>query len=100
MNALTSKPQTREHLRRKAGISDRQMRATIETLRKQGYPICSDSQNGGYWMGSEKDALRMAKSYEHRALCMLDTARKMKLKILDNQSGSTGESQMEMELNQ
>lgn len=42
---------------RRAALStlDRQVRKTIEQLQLQGYPILSDSGQGGYWLGRRSE---------------------------------------------
>ena len=44
------KPVLREHLQTATGYTDRQNRAIIEDLRKDGMRICSTAQKGGYWI--------------------------------------------------
>ena len=39
----------------KNSTEDRQMRRTIEELVEQGYPVCSSSGKGGYYLASSKE---------------------------------------------
>lgn len=49
---------TRDFLVSKTGISDREVRRAIHSLRDKGYPICSAVERpGGYWLCNDVDFL-------------------------------------------
>lgn len=82
---LTDKPQSRALLARKLGCSDRALRRAVRELRKEGHTVCSDSEMGGYWLGTDEETKRLVKELEHRGLDLLETARKIKARQLDGQ---------------
>lgn len=72
------KPVTREHLKVATGMTDRQNRAIIEDLRKDGMRICSTAQKGGYWIArTEKEYKAFRTEYLSGAYKRLETVKKM-----------------------
>lgn len=85
LNALTEKPKSRRQLASECGLSDRALRKEIKRLRDNGYPICSNSESGGYWIGREDDVRRLIAEYHSRAMKELATARALARRALDGQ---------------
>lgn len=72
------KPVTREHLKVATGMTDRQNRAIIEDLRKDGVRICSTAQKGGYWIArTEKEYKAFRTEYLSGAYRRLETVKAM-----------------------
>lgn len=58
--------------------SDRTARNIIESLRKRGYRICSESGRSGYWIAkSDAEYKRFKKEYVSRAVNIFQTVRAM-----------------------
>lgn len=85
LNALTDKPKTRQQLAQECGISDRSLRREIKRLRDNGYPICTNSQTGGYWIGNNKESAILARELWSRAIELMTTARAISSGALDGQ---------------
>lgn len=83
--ALTKTPQSRKQLTSVTGLSDRALRREISELRKNGYPVCTDSRKGGYWIGEGEDVKRLTKELESRAFDLLETSRRIKRRQLEGQ---------------
>lgn len=43
---------SRRNLAKATNLCDRRVRQHIQTARMMGYPICTDTKNGGYWLGT------------------------------------------------
>ena len=81
LSILYEGKKSREELTRRMGMSDRECRVLISTLRKEGYPICSSSSSGGYWIGSVDEAKRTIAEYRARGRECLSTASMMELQL-------------------
>lgn len=79
------KPTTRRALSLRLGISERRVERIVASLRDRGEPICSNSETPGYWLSVGPDLTRTIKEMEHRALQVLQRARKMKDRQLEGQ---------------
>ena len=74
-NATKENPATREYLCRFTGLTDRQVRREIESLRKEGIRICSST---GYWIAKTDEEYRdFAKNYGSHAWEIIRTLNKM-----------------------
>lgn len=70
----TDKPMTRGTLCEKLGVGDRQLRAAISDLRKEGYAVVSTSGRKGYYMAkTANDVELVIREYRSKALDMLKT---------------------------
>ena len=74
LGTLSAKPKSRYEIAKALGISERDVRKSIEIMRNRGVPICSNSRMGGYWIGNSLDCKRAAAEYRARAKKMLHTA--------------------------
>ena len=86
LSILTEHPQSRRVLATRLGVSDRSLRQAVESARLHGYPICSNSMQSGYWIGSDEDVRQTIAEYEARGLKALEVARKMKARQLQGQA--------------
>ncbi|MDY4129517.1 MAG: HTH domain-containing protein [Peptostreptococcus porci] len=76
LRQLSDEPIKREDLSRRLGVSDRGVREAIARLREQGIPICSNSDNKGYWLArNEAEINHTIKEYRARAFKMLKVAK-------------------------
>jgi biotin operon repressor len=57
---------------------DRQVRKTIESLQSQGYPILSDSGQGGYWLGRRSEVAEYLAEQESRINALTDKVRSLR----------------------
>lgn len=48
----------RVRLQMERGVSDRAVRNAVETLRRSGHPVVSDSQVAGYWLSTDPAEIR------------------------------------------
>lgn len=80
-----NKPTTRLSLSLRLGVSERRVERIVAALRDRGEPICSNSETPGYWLSVGPDLTRTIKEMEHRALQVLQRARKMKDRQLEGQ---------------
>jgi predicted RNA-binding protein (virulence factor B family) len=63
---------------------DRQIRATVEELRNEGFPIVSDSGHAGYYFASNlKEIESLTQELESRSKKMLEQSRMMKRRALE-----------------
>ena len=85
LTLLSDKPTTRLYLSLHLGITERKVERLIAELRDAGEPICSNSETRGYWLSTGADLTRTIKEMEHRALQVLQRARKMKDRQLEGQ---------------
>lgn len=77
-NRLSHKPITKKQLYSMTGYSDREIRAAIQTLRNNGYPVMSSSRTNGYWIARNEDEIYMlVNELRSRASEMLKTARSL-----------------------
>lgn len=74
LDTLTFKPQTRAELCDKLHCGERAVRRAVEELREYGYNIASNSETGGYWLGSEADRERTINELRSRARKLEQTA--------------------------
>lgn len=72
LEMLKESKQTRFDLRMGLKTSDKMVRKHIRELRQKGYPICSNSQCTGYWLGDDKDVQTTIAEYHSRILEMLE----------------------------
>lgn len=83
LQALPDKPISKDSLRtylrvyKGLDLSDRAIRRAASELRKSGYPICSNSDSKGYWLGNKEDVARTVADLRSRAYDLLRTADKM-----------------------
>lgn len=77
-NRLSHKPTTKKQLYSMTGYSDREIRAAVQTLRNNGYPVMSSSRTNGYWIARSDDEVYMlVNELRSRASEMLKTARSL-----------------------
>ena len=74
LQMLSTKPISRYEIAAVLHISERAVRQHIETMRDNGAPICSNSTQGGYWLGNSADRHHTAAEYRAKAYKMLHTA--------------------------
>lgn len=75
LSMLTTKSQSRYILARAIGISERCFRRAVRELRLEGKLIISDSQVGGYRLGTKEEAKATARELRSRAYDLLRTAK-------------------------
>ena len=75
LNLLRTYPKSRLQLAHEARVSDRRLRDEIRTLRENGYMVCSNSQSGGYWLGTDRDIERTSKELMARGVALIRQAR-------------------------
>ncbi len=77
-NRLSHKPITKKQLYSMTGYSDREIRAAIQTLRNNGYPVMSSSRTNGYWIARNEDEIYMlVNELKSRANEIMNTARSL-----------------------
>lgn len=77
-NRLSHKPITKKELHSMTGYSDREIRAAVQTLRNNGYPVMSSSKTNGYWIARNEDEIYMLiAELKSRASEMMNTARSL-----------------------
>lgn len=77
-NRLSHKPTTKKQLYSMTGYSDREIRAAVQTLRNNGYPVMSSSKTNGYWIARNEDEIYMLiAELKSRANEMMNTARSL-----------------------
>lgn len=59
---------TRKELEMAVGTSDRQIRMLIHNLRREGCRIVSDTDEGGYWLGTPEEWNAFCDQQRRRAL--------------------------------
>ena len=74
LNLLSSKPISRCEMAIVLHMSERVIRQHIKEMRDRGVPICSNSRQGGYWLGNATDRRHTAAEYRAKAYKMLPTA--------------------------
>ena len=94
LKVLKRTPQTRADLCLALGISDRKLRSTVQELRDSGYNIASNSNSGGYLLGSERDKRRIIAEYRSRAYKELATASAIERGPLEGQIDSLNSNDM------
>lgn len=81
LSILYEGKKSRAELSKRMHLSDREVREIITALRKEGYPICSSSAFGGYWIGSPEEIKRTIAEYRARGIECLNTAMVMELNM-------------------
>lgn len=81
LSMLTTKPQDRFVLAGAIGIHERTFRQAVHDLRREGHLIISESDGGGYRLGTRKEAAIVAREMRSRAYDMLKTANLMDGKL-------------------
>ena len=77
-NRLSQKPITKEQLYSMTGYNDREIRAAVQTLRNNGYPVMSSSKRSGYWIARNEDEIHMLiAELKSRANEMMNTVRSL-----------------------
>lgn len=77
-NRLSHKPITKKELHSMTGYSDREIRAAVQTLRNNGYPVMSSSKTKGYWIARNECEINMLiAELKSRASEMMNTARSL-----------------------
>ena len=77
-NRLSHKPITKKQLYSMTGYSDREIRAAVQTLRNNGYPVMSSSKKSGYWIARNEDEIHMLiAELKSRASEMMNTVRSL-----------------------
>lgn len=77
LNVLSDVPKSRARLAYEARVTDRTLREEIRTLRENGYLVCSNSQRGGYWIGTESDVARTAHELMKRGIALIRQGKMM-----------------------
>lgn len=77
---------TREYAMERWGVTDRAFRAAVRRLRKRGFPIASDSQDGGYFLAKDREEAKhfMAEMW-HRVADMMETARNIEKYFIEQE---------------
>ena len=81
LSLLIEGKKSRQELARRMGMSDRDVRDLISRMRKDGFPICSSSSGGGYWIGSPDEIKRTIAEYRARGYECLKTAIAMEINL-------------------
>lgn len=81
LSILIEGKKSRQELARRMGMSDRDVRDLISRMRKDGFPICSSSSGGGYWIGSPDEIKRTIAEYRARGHECLKTAIAMEINL-------------------
>ena len=77
-NRLSHKPISKKELHSMTGYSDREIRAAVQTLRNNGYPVMSSSKKSGYWIARNEDEIHMLiAELKSRASEMMNTVRSL-----------------------
>lgn len=77
-NRLSNKPISKNELHSMTGYSDREIRAAVQTLRNNGYPVMSSSKTKGYWIARNEDEIHLLiAELKSRASEMMNTARSL-----------------------
>lgn len=77
-NRLSDEPISKNELHSMTGYSDREIRAAVQTLRNNGYPVMSSSKTNGYWIARNEDEIYMLiAELKSRASEMMNTARSL-----------------------
>ena len=74
LRTLTDEPQSKDDLKDKLHISEREVRRCITELRDAGFNVASSSHGKGYWLGNESDKECTIKEYRSRAAKLIKTA--------------------------
>lgn len=61
----------------RVGVSEREVRRIVSSLRRQGFPVVSGDD--GYWLGTPDDARRSARRLRAHALLELQAAASLEL---------------------
>lgn len=81
LSILIEGKKSRQELAHRMGMSDRDVRDLISRMRKDGFPICSSSSGGGYWIGSPDEIKRTIAEYRARGHECLNTAIAMEINL-------------------
>lgn len=81
LSILIEGKKSRQELARRMGMSDRDVRDLIFRMRKDGFPICSSSSGGGYWIGSPDEIKRTIAEYRAQGHECLKTAIAMEINL-------------------
>lgn len=73
----------RQYIKKVTGIALREISFIIEELRKY-YPICSSRGTGGYWMGTQEEALKFAQECRNHAEGLIETAKNIEAMFMDD----------------
>lgn len=77
-NRLSHKPISKKELHSMTGYNDREIRAAVQTLRNNGYPVMSSSKKSGYWIARNEDEIYMLiAELKSRASEMMNTVRSL-----------------------
>ena len=77
-NRLSDEPISKNELHSMTGYSDREIRAAVQTLRNNGYPVMSSSKTNGYWIARNEDEIYMLiAELKSRASEMMNTTRSL-----------------------
>lgn len=79
LSILIEGKKSRQELVSRMGLSDRKVRDLIRRMRRDGFPICSSSSGGGYWIGSDSEIRQTIAEYRARAREELNTAIAMEM---------------------
>ena len=74
LRALTNEPQSKDALKDRLHISEREVRRCVAELRNLGYNVASNSHGKGYWLGNDKDKECTVREYRSRASKLMKTA--------------------------
>ena len=66
LKVLDYEPQTKDELKDKLHISEREVRRCIKELRDAGYAIASSSRCKGYWLASKTEKEYLIREYLSR----------------------------------
>lgn len=81
LSILIEGNKSRQELAQRMSLSDREVRDLIARMRKDGFPICSSSAGGGYWIGSEAEIRQTIAEYRARGQECLKTAIAMEINL-------------------
>lgn len=74
LELISSKPKNKYLLAEMLNCSERDIREAVHELRNRGINIVSNSQNKGYWLGTEEDKEKTIRELRSRANSLLKTA--------------------------
>lgn len=66
LRALTNEPQSKEALKDRLHISEREVRRCVKELRDAGYAIASSSRCKGYWLANKIEKEYLIREYLSR----------------------------------
>lgn len=83
---LTDRPQSRQVLATKLGVSDRRLRRLVQELRKEGVPVYSSSYEKGYRYGTDAEMQKYKAEVVHRIAELMKIVRALDRRQIPGQT--------------